>query len=517
MEATTELAITSTATVGKRRRHNEHPLVHDLPPEVLYNVFKDGYRKRDYQSLFAIRSVCKYWMEIVDSCPELWTFVSSMHNGNLVDMILQKSKNQFLSFEYDNGSRPNRSEIPIERRTSILTRIWALADRLKWLDGESCDGGFVRFLCYRFQNLETLRVHNPCQWDHLLHRRLLRAPKLRYVAVQGLTLAWEHLSGLRTLIITQPTVDPTVNELYILFTNCPRLEVLRIQGDALDPWSYKDDDVALPSAPVFLPHLQYLLLFEVRLSSYSRLLPLIEAPNLLRLFFFRKFSPFDVWWNTSMFEPVERFFGSYAHSLNDDRDGGRLRISGSRYSFTISVGACKVMQYYPSGWKWKGDGYDYSVELSAALSSFDRRLGDNIKAIHFGGTRSREDLIILGPIFQRHFPNVEELVVTLSSSERRPDAHLVLEALASPLSLEGVARWLFPGLTTLHLKACREPVCDGVLGVIEARRNGEVQGIQRVSIKNGRIGRDAVAKLKASLQGFRIAGTRYVDTGSEEA
>ncbi|KAG9026699.1 hypothetical protein FS837_004534 [Tulasnella sp. UAMH 9824] len=218
-----------------------------------------------------------------------------------------------------------------------------------------------------------------------------------------------------------------------------------------------------------------------------------------------------------MFEPAARFFGTYTDSIDSDRDYGRLRISGSRHTFTISVGTCKVAFTSHHVWAWRGDRQDCLTNLSAVLSGFDRRVIDSIKVIHFGGTRSREDLSILGPILHRHFPNVEELVVTLSSSGPRPDAHLVLKALTLPLPLKDGGTWLFPRLTSLHLKTCREPIIyDGVLGIVEARRNGEVQAIQRVSIKNGRIGRDTVPKLKASLQEFRMAGTKYVETESKE-
>ncbi|KAG8910882.1 hypothetical protein FRC00_007400, partial [Tulasnella sp. 408] len=314
------------------------------------------------------------------------------------------------------------------------------------------------------------------------------------------------LSNLRAITLNWPTNGPSINQVYLLLKTCPRLNVFAIEGSRASDHVIGD----LPSAPVFLPHLQYLLVFDVPVAPYSRLLSLIDAPNLRRLVVFRGFNPYTDDPNP-MFEPAARFFGTYTDSINSDRDYARLRISGSRNTFTISVGTCKVAFKSHQVWAWRGDQQDSLTNLSAVFSGFDRRVIDSIKVIHFGGTRSCEDLSILGPILQRHFPNVEELVVTLSSSGSRPDADHVLKALASPLPLEDGAIWLFPGLTTLHLKTSREPIYDGVLGVVEARRNGEVQAIQRVSIKNGRIGRDTVPKLRASLQEFRMAGTRYVE------
>ncbi|KAG8929976.1 hypothetical protein FRC01_003453 [Tulasnella sp. 417] len=514
MEPTTESVVTSAAAENGRRRHNDELPVHHLPPELLCKVFTDARKKRRYRGLFAIRSVCKYWMEIVDSSPELWTFVSLSHNANLLDMILQKAKNQLLSIEYDDGSWSGDHEVSSDRITHFLGGIIPLVGRWRSLTYVvSVDANHDQILDLQFPNLETLKLQ--ANAIPSIPIRVLHAPKLRHVDVWGFSVDWGLLSDLRVLMITGSTFGPTIDEVYLMLTACPALENFQIQGClALRAKINPLDD--LPSTPVSLPHLQYLVLSEVTITPYSRLLPFIDAPKLRRLYFYRGADRYGADRNT-LFQPVERFFGSYAHALNNPRDHARLRISGSRKSFTISTGACEMLFNYPFDWTSKGDRDDFLTRLSAALSKFDGRLSDNITAIHFGGTRSREDLIILGPIFQSHFSHVEELRVTLSSSEQPPDAHFVLEALASPLPLEGGVGWLFPKLTTLHLKACRNPICDGVLGVVEARRNGGVQAIQRVSIKKGRIGRDIAVSLKADLKEFHTDGTRYLDTDSKEA
>ncbi|KAG8929975.1 hypothetical protein FRC01_003452 [Tulasnella sp. 417] len=509
MEPTTESAIASTATEDERRHHNNQLSIHQLPLELLCNVLKDGHRRGNYQALFSIRSVCKHWMELVDSTPELWTFVSLVHDENLLDMSLQRSKNRLLSIEYNNPGWPQTPQFPSGKTENFLRRVMPLAHRWKRLDYYAHAEDLAAILRLQLQNLETLNFHNPrFSADHL---QPLHAPKLRHVTLEGLSLNWESLSNLRALILTKPTVDPSVGQVYVLFTNCPRLEVFRVSGDAMAIWPRDYKNIDLPNAPLFLPHLQYFLLFEVQVAPYSRLLSLIDAPNLRRLYCFRHFNPYDPN-RKPMFEPVARFFGSYAHSLNNDRDHARLRISSSDRSFTISVGACKVVLYYRLPWDLDGFGCDCMPELSAALSRFDERVSGNIKTIHFGGTRPMKDLITLGPIFQRHFPNIEELVVTLSSPK---SATLFLKVLASPFAFEDGVRWLFPRLTSLRLNARRDPVCDRVLGVIEARQNGQVRAIQRVRIKNGSIRRDTAAKLEASLQDFRMAGTRCVDTVAE--
>lgn len=372
MESTTELAyVASTATAIERRRRNEQLLVHHLPPEVLRIVFKYCHKKTYFQSLFAIRAVCKYWLEIVDSYTALWTFVSTRHDDELVDMVLQKSKNQLLSVELENIHWLERLSIKISWTQHFLNRIIPLADRLKWLDCEYRGREIISFLGLQFQNLETLRLYDPSLAD--VRVSLLQTPKLRDVNLRGVTLSWKTLSDLRTVVISEPIIHPTADELYILFTNCPRLEVFRAKGDALPRWQLDDTAISIPSVPVLLPHLRYLLLSEVRTATYSRLLSLINAPSLQCLFFFRRFSP---WGGTSTFEPVIPFFGSYAHSLNSGCDDTRLRINGSKYTFGISVGACKVVFKSRQAWSWEYDGHRSLTMLPAALTRFDDRVSD---------------------------------------------------------------------------------------------------------------------------------------------
>ncbi|KAG8929977.1 hypothetical protein FRC01_003454 [Tulasnella sp. 417] len=491
MESTTESASGTIVTEDERRCHNDELAIHHLPPELLCNVFQDARKKENYRSLFVIRSVCKYWMEIIDSSGELWTFVSLMHNRDLLDMILQKSKNHLLSIEYDDGTCSGKSKVPSEQIAHFLGHIVPLVDRWKALEYQvSPYADHDRVLGLPFKNLETLGARTHMMASTYIEP--LHAPKLRTVDLVGFSVDWGRLSELRVLMLSGPTFRSLVSEVYLLFNTCPELEILKIRGGPTPPTSYGMDN--LPSAPVFLPHLQYLLLFMVPIVPYSHLISLIDAPNLRRLLIYRWFNPRRL--TDPMFEPLERLFGSYSRSVTNGCDDSRLRICGPSSSFTVWVGACKMVLQSPSVWMWKGSRLNCLAELSAALSKFDTRVCEAIKAIRFSGTRSREDLIAIGPILQRHFPNVVELVATLSSLECRPDADRVLEALASPLASEDGARWLFPGLTTLHLKGCREAVCDGVLGVIEARGNGGVQAIQRVSIRNGRIGRDTVARLK---------------------
>ncbi|KIO33413.1 hypothetical protein M407DRAFT_17679 [Tulasnella calospora MUT 4182] len=305
----------------------------------------------------------------------------------------------------------------------------------------SPDADHDQVLGLQFQGLETLGAHTAAFPS--IYIQSLHAPKLRHVDLWGFSVDWGRLSDLRVLMITGPTFRSEIDEVYLLLRACPGLEIFQIQGGVTPPTINSMSN--LPSAPVFLPHLEYLLSFMVPV-----------APSILT-------KPPGIPGSS----PSSDFLGP----------------TPSNSTTTV-------------------------IKHDSVSARFDGLVSNNIKAIHFGGARAREDLIVLNPILQQQFPNIKELVVTLSSTEGKPDAYLVIEALVLRLPLWGGVKWLFPGLTTLHLKACREPICDGVLAVVLARQNEGLEAIQRVSIENGRIRRDIVAELKARLQGFLMAGMR---------
>ncbi|KAG8972607.1 hypothetical protein FRC05_009717 [Tulasnella sp. 425] len=486
----------------ERRRRNDLLPIHRLPPELIRIVIVEVYRKRAYRGIFVVRSVCKYWLNIVDSSPELWTLISLEFSDRFLDMILRNSRNRLLSVKFGYCRRHER----LASRESFMQRVIPLVGRWKSLEYQPhrsrpnmCKG---KMFSFPLPNLESLTIGGSTfGYDRPIH-----APRLRFMDVPTLCSAWGSLSDLRTVKVSRNS--PSVDQLYDLLPKWPKLEVLRIYQDTMLLQAH--DIRNLPSTPLFLPNLRSLLLFYFPVVSYSHLLRLIDAPNLRRFLVFLVFdsTQYDL---DPIFEPTGRLLGAYRGAPNNDSPL-RLRVITTSNSFTIAVGDLRLTIKADSESQWSSRLQDCQSALSAVLSGFDRRFSENVRGIQFGGIQCSEDLVTLGPILQRQFPNVEELVVTLSSSRGRLEGpKLVLETLRSPLPPEDGGGWLFPGLATLRLRTGVESTCDGILSVVEARGNGTAQAIQRIAIKNGRIGRDTVAKLKMYIKELRLDGTRYIE------
>ncbi|KAG8946828.1 hypothetical protein FRC04_011375 [Tulasnella sp. 424] len=495
----------------ERRRHNDLLPIHRLPPELLCIIIAEVYRKGAYQGLFAVRSACKYWLSVVDSSPELWTSFSLDFDDDFLDMIFRNSKNHLLSVKlgyYRRHAGPENLGSFIQRVIPSVGRWKSLEYRPHWHRPNRYK---EQIFSVPLPNLESLTMGG----STFGYDRPIDAPKLRFMRVPALCPAWASLSDLRTVKICQDS--PSVDQLYVLLQKWPKLEALQIHQN---PMLLLADNIHnLPSTPLFLPNLRSMVLSRVLEAPYSRLLCLIDAPNLRRFVIIRDLDDTDaISQLLPLFEPVGCFLGADRHSSDDDGSSlSRVRVVSSEIRFTIMVGRDRklALRADPST-DWLPRQEDRKSILSTLLSAFDRRFSENVKVIQFGGTQCSEDLITLGPILQRHFPNVEELVVTLSSSRGRLEGpKLVLKTLRSPLPLEDGGGWLFPGLTALRLRTGVESTCDGILGVVEARGNGTAQAIQRIAIRKGRIRRDTVPKLKAYIKELRLDSTRYIESTIE--
>ncbi|KAG8919696.1 hypothetical protein FRC00_011010, partial [Tulasnella sp. 408] len=105
----TEDVDSETEAALERSRLNRQLPINTLPPEVLHVVFLPvtGSVQPYYKPLLSFRRVCRYWKEVIDSTPELWTRISSLFHPKLQAMIVQNSKNQHLDVEYEDGDNWN--------------------------------------------------------------------------------------------------------------------------------------------------------------------------------------------------------------------------------------------------------------------------------------------------------------------------------------------------------------------------------------------------------------------------
>ncbi|KAG8946826.1 hypothetical protein FRC04_011373 [Tulasnella sp. 424] len=480
--------------------HNESLPIHQLPPELLQIIIGEAYDQKSYRDLFTIRSVCKYWMEIVDSMHELWTRVSLKHDPNLLSMILEKSSTQPLSVSYkeDGIDSTGGAPTPEEKIAGFLRRVTPSAGRWKSLEyWARSDAQHDRILGLPLHNLQTLLVQMP--QTAVNYTGVFDAPRLRDLGVYGLSLNWRSFANMRSLQIDGCVPSPSVDEVHTLLKTSPNLEVLKIAR--IRQTSPIDDTY---SAPIHLPRLKSLLVAQVPFVHYSRLLDLIEAQNLRRFVVFHHFDfiPGDF---TPMFESAGRFLGTHRQSSDDD-DPSRLRVFGSNDTLATTVGNFRIiLKNYD--WTQGTRKEERPAGLAAILRRFDRRLCQNIRVIRFSGMQGDEEMVDLAHILHRHFPSVQELVLKFWM---RPTCVIpILGRLSSPLPHGENERWLFPKLIAFHLEAPNDLVCDGILEVVEARQNvGQVQAIQQFTIEGGNLRRDTVAKLKTYLRELHMTGTK---------
>ncbi|KAG8980331.1 hypothetical protein FRC05_005961 [Tulasnella sp. 425] len=189
-----------------------------------------------------MRSVGKYWMEIVDPMHELWTRVSLTHDANLLSMILQKSSTQSRSIlykreEFDFIDGASTSE---EKTAGFLQYITPSAGR--WKSLEYCarpDAQHERMLGLPLHNLETLTVH--IARTAVNYSGVFDAPRLRELDVCRLSLSNRTLSDLRSLQIDSCVPGPSVDKVHNILKTSPGLEVLELARTMTSPTGHLTD------------------------------------------------------------------------------------------------------------------------------------------------------------------------------------------------------------------------------------------------------------------------------------
>ncbi|KAG8928742.1 hypothetical protein FRC01_005418 [Tulasnella sp. 417] len=253
--------------------------------------------------------------------------------------------------------------------------------------------------------------------------------------------------------------------------------------------------------PILLPKLQSIAITQVPFVSHSRLLDLVEAPNLHRFFVWHDFqwNPFD---STPMFESAGRFIGASRPSRGDDHTA-QISIVSTNDRFAAVVGDRRVVLQTCTWIQGTGQG-ERRAALAAVLRQFDGRLRDSIKVVQLSGLRGRE-MIDLARVLNPYLPNVEELEMTVGIYSSALEGLSILGQLPSSPAEEKEA-WLFPKLVGFKFGVPRGVVCDVILEKLKARNVGQGQAIQ-LTIQGGKIRRDTADKLRTYLQALKMTGT----------
>ncbi|KAG8915538.1 hypothetical protein FRC01_003624 [Tulasnella sp. 417] len=499
-------AILATAVLDGRS-HNELLPIHQLPPELLYIIIETAYTQVSYKLLFTLRSVCKHWMEIIDSMPQLWAHIASHQNANLLSTILQKSTTQPLDVWCREGEGYHLGDGPTfeERVAVFLEHVGPSAARwgsLHYL--APANAQHEQILGLSFHNLETLVAD--IRGTAVDYTGRFNAPSIGNLDVSGLSLNWSSLSGLRSLQLGGCVPSPTINELYLLLTSSPDLELLKIKMDRSSPTGQTTDLSTTHSARIHLPRLRTLLITQVPFVSYSRLLDLVEAPNLSRFMVFQFFN-FRSYDFTPMFESAGRLIGAFRHPRDRD-DPSRLKISGDSGHLGVIVGNRRVI-LKDNTWTSESRRRERAAGLSTVIRQFDARLCDEIRVVRFSGIRDGQEMLDLAHIANRRLCNVVNLEVKLPTTS--PHDGLSILGRMSSLPIEGSQSLWFPKLVALQFDVLEGMECDGILEVVKVRRNMEqVQAIRQLTIQGGKIRKESLDELKANVEELNLVDTKVI-------
>ncbi|KAG8928739.1 hypothetical protein FRC01_005415 [Tulasnella sp. 417] len=479
----------SPTKVLERRSHNDLLPIHRLPPELLCAVIEYTYTEGSYKHLFALRSICKLWMEIVDSMPQLWAQIAVHHGADLLSEILRKSTTHPLDVSCKEDVI--RSDLDFKEQVAIfLQHVGPSAGRWRSLRYTArMDAPHQRILGLPLHNLETLTVK--ISGNSVKYPDDLNAPRLRNLDVTRLPLNWGSLSDLLSLQIDGCIPSPTADELYILLKSSPHLELFKIARDRASATGSATNLSDVHSTPILLPRLRTLLVIQVPYVFRSCLLDLVEAPNLHRLVVWQHFLD-------RSHESAGRFIGAPTHSRGD---GGtdRLTVFGTIDLLGVVVGHRRVL-INNSGWAQA----ERSAALSAVLRYFDRPLCESIKVIQISGLQGNQEMVDLAEVLNRHFPNVEQMETKVCKSS----STLSILGRLSSSPTETREAWLFPGLVSLQFNVPKGLAYDEILEVLKARWNVvQVQAIRQLTIEGGKIRRDTVDELRTYLQELKIIGT----------
>ncbi|KAG8930126.1 hypothetical protein FRC00_001265 [Tulasnella sp. 408] len=475
--------------------HGKQPLnIHHLPPEIFALIIIKDCDQRSYKELFSIRSVCKFWLEVVDETPQLWTTLSLSYCDNLLSLILKNSKSLPLYVQYDDDScwGSGFQPVPKEKITAFLNRTassFGRWERLRYV--ASPESNHKKILGLPLHNLQRLTI---ALGGNIAYTPPLDAPNLKDLHVHRCSLNWGSITKLRSLDIDQNTEGPTVEAIKNVLKASPDIEILRIARN----WPRRD--IIVDSCPIYLPKLRLIYLSKVSVQNYSHLLNVIVAPN-LRTFYYHYTNK----WGSEDFTPIFGAAGRYMGSPSGNEEYNSAVTIRSTECHLRILGAGRTIDLQNFAWL---DGDERPTErpgyVCATLKRFSESACNAMRSVvlHGGGTG---EIGRYCRIVHSFFPNVVELSVTGSYSKYE-DAKAVIEALSTPTpdSEEG-RMWLLPNLVALRIKASELIKYEDIMGMIEARNAGQqTKAIERVTFEDGQMSKEVIDKLRMSVGALEL-------------
>lgn len=269
--------------VQMRRERNASSPVHKLPNELLIQfislaIDKDSlspWMKR-YRALHRLISVSHTWREVIENTPSLWSVIDFTDPTSVVRKAIQNSKNNslhvsaFLMADIRLG-RLSPEEFVQEMRPHFLR--WRFAH----INVKMEAAGLRELLESSSPLLERLELLSGASTTATLQDLDLSADKtrrLQHISLQNASIReWSSslFPGLRSLVIYEPSKQPTLRQLLDMIQACHQLEVLRLEG-------FAGDEAAIACSRPTIP-LPLLKKLECREQSQGRLRTIVGHIN----------------------------------------------------------------------------------------------------------------------------------------------------------------------------------------------------------------------------------------------
>ncbi|KAG8928625.1 hypothetical protein FRC01_005652 [Tulasnella sp. 417] len=258
-----------------------------LPIETISNIFLLAIRPiwpRQYRvtsalaKLAVIAAVSRRWRSIVDSTPELWSFLHSSDPVKITRMALEKSKDASLTVTCIQYKYPKADKDLVATR--FIDCVKPQVARWRFAFFRVASTALRRIPGAAAPRLRRFTVQ--CQDEHFLLDNPFggHTPQLRDLACMRVALRWDlapllaGLSSLKIVLIQKERLFIRSSELYAAIANCPNLRSLILTQQT----HRADDSLGLGDLPTL--HLPYLTEIKLSISPEftNTILARIEAP-----------------------------------------------------------------------------------------------------------------------------------------------------------------------------------------------------------------------------------------------
>ncbi len=253
-----------------------------LPPELLIKIVHELIRYGPMQDRLrlgrrpdkALRPLCLVstaWKNIITSCPELWSTLSTLYSTNALEMFVQRSGTAPLHIIVER-TRPTAmlEFMEVVRPTSAR---WASYSSLFINDYSllACPHPKLERLCILGTTAASVEsIHLPASVEHQLLERL----RLTVIPLEFGGRSWNHLRELRLKELYDFILRPS--QLVELLSNSPYLEMLALEQIVEGG---REGDVESRKT-ILLPSLTRLEMFDIGSQIYHTVMQRIETPNL---------------------------------------------------------------------------------------------------------------------------------------------------------------------------------------------------------------------------------------------